>query len=59
MTSCRCTDRTHPNHRDEPCENIGSEDNGLCKACDELTRLKGRRETGKQPAGKDQRRHFS
>jgi hypothetical protein len=58
MTSCRCTDRTHPNHRDEPCENIGSENNGLCKACDELTRRTAGREDGKTPP-KDQRRHLS
>lgn len=36
MTSCSCKDKTHQNHRDEPCENIGSEPNGLCKACDEM-----------------------
>ena len=40
MTSCSCKDETHQNHRDEPCENIGSEPNGLCKACDELRRAK-------------------
>lgn len=33
MTSCTCKNRTH-RHLDEPCENIGSELNGLCHACD-------------------------
>jgi hypothetical protein len=39
MTSCNCKDRTHPHHRDEPCENIASEPSGLCKVCASLGRV--------------------
>lgn len=36
MTGCRCKILTHAHHAGRPCENIGSESDGLCPACHEL-----------------------
>jgi len=41
MTGCHCKVFTHPHHRGRPCENIGTESSGLCRACSTLTTKDG------------------
>ena len=40
MTGCRCTVVAHSHHLDRPCENIGTEPNGLCPECHTLAQKK-------------------
>lgn len=41
MTGCLCKVFTHTHHRGRPCENIGTESDGLCRACHLLTMKDG------------------
>lgn len=38
MTSCHCKVLTHAHHEGHPCENLGTESDGLCRACHRLTK---------------------
>jgi hypothetical protein len=41
MTGCHCKVSTHAHHRGRPCENIGTEPDGRCRACSTLTTKDG------------------